>query len=96
MSNCFFASSNIIDDIEHLLHAWNNLNSTPGTNQLFNVVLYLPLQMVGSTSVLYEQCDFKNYINTVSDLLSADWGSVANRVVSLAVDGGLNYQDYTN
>jgi hypothetical protein len=32
MSNCFYASTGIVDNVESLLFSWNNLNSTPGTN----------------------------------------------------------------
>lgn len=63
---------------------------------MFNVVAYLPLQLMGSASVLYEQCQFNNYVNTVADLVSGDWGSIANRLVSIGTDSFLNYEKYAN
>jgi hypothetical protein len=51
---------------------------------------------MGSTSVLYEQCQFNNYVNTVADLVSGDWGSIANRLVSIGTDSFLNYEKYAN
>lgn len=47
--------------------------------------------MLGDFSVTFEHCNFSEFIQTFANLASLDYGAIAERVTSLAVEIGLNY-----
>ena len=42
-------------------------------------------------SVTFEHCNASEFIDVIGNLASLDYGNIAERVVSLAVEGALNY-----
>ena len=79
----------IIDD-------FNNIADTAGQYQWFNLVFYDPVHILGDFSVTFEHCKGSEFLQTIGDLGSLDFGNLAERVVTIGLDIGLNYQDYVD
>ena len=91
MANCFFASSNVVDDIENIGFTWNTLDTDAGTYKWFDTFIYGPFHLLGDTSVVFEHCQFDQYLDKITDIVSADWGLVAERAVATGVGAVLNW-----
>lgn len=94
MSNCFFAASNVIDDFEQINLTINNLHSTRGEFDWFDILIYGPIHVLGDFTVSFEHCEFSKFGDVIADIGSLDWGLIADRGVALGMDIGLNWQVY--
>ena len=96
MSNCFFASTNIIDDVEGILETWDNLGTVSGEFNWFDVFIYGPLHTFGDAAVSVEHCDLSKYTDLIANLAGLDFGLIGERITSIGLDIGLNWQNYSN
>lgn len=94
MSNCFFASANVVEDFDAMVYSWNHMSDEPGAFDWFNPFVYGPLHVLGDTTVVLEHCDLDQYVEVVADIASLDWGLIAERATAISVDALLNYPDY--
>jgi hypothetical protein len=51
----------------------------------FNLIIYDPLHLLQEFTVQYEQCFGYDYFDVVSQMLSYDWGMVAERATTVIV-----------
>lgn len=65
-----------------------------GTYNWFDPFVYGPFKMIGDFSVSFEYCDTNQFINTITDMASLDFGAIGERAASVGVDLFMNLPSY--
>lgn len=97
MPNCFYAANAMIQDFNGITNSWNTMGMEgDGTYNWFDPIVYGPFKLVGDFSVSFEHCDANQFINTVTDMVSLDFGAIGERAASIGVDAFMNIGQYQN
>ena len=96
VSNCFFSGYAMVENIDNVIYILDHAGDDAGSYKWFQYVFDEPINLALNTTVLYQMCNFPEYLVMIKNWTDLDYSSFAYDGVSMIVNGIMDIPQVIN